>query len=57
MTEISGITFDEAWESRDFAELEGRTVAIIGREHLLRNKEAAARPKDIADVSRLRRHK
>ena len=57
LTEISGVTFDEAWESRDSAELEGRTIAIVGREQLLRNKEAAARPKDIADVSRLRRHK
>ncbi len=57
LTEISGVTFNEAWESRDSAQLEGRSIAIIGREQLLRNKEAAARPKDIADVARLRRHK
>ena len=57
LTEISGVTFDEAWESRGFAELEGRTIGIIGRAHLLRNKEASGRPKDIADVSRLRKHK
>ena len=57
LTEISGITFDEAWGSRDSAELEGRMIAIIGREDLLRNKEASGRPKDVADGSRLRRHK
>ena len=57
LTEISGVTFDEAWESRNTAELEGRTIAIIGRAALLRNKEASGRPKDLADVARLRKHK
>jgi hypothetical protein len=55
MTEISGVTFDEAWESRVIAEVDGRPVGFIGRSALLRNKEAAGRPKDIADVARLRR--
>lgn len=57
LTEISGVTFGEAWESRQAAELEGRTIAIIGRDDLLRNKLASGRPKDIADVARLRTHK
>ena len=55
MTEISGVTFDEAWESRVSAEVDGRAVAFIGRTALLKNKVAAGRPKDIADVERLRR--
>jgi hypothetical protein len=57
LTEISGVTFDEAWESRDSVDLEGRPIFVIGREPLLRNKEASGRPKDIADVARLRKHK
>jgi predicted nucleotidyltransferase len=54
MTEISGLTFDEAWASRSTAEVEGRTVSFIGRAALLKNKEAAGRPKDTADIARLR---
>jgi hypothetical protein len=55
LTEISGLTFDEAWASRTTTEVEGRTVAFIGREALIRNKEATGRLKDIADIARLRK--
>ena len=55
LTQISGVTFDEAWASRTTAELEGRPVGFIGREALLKNKEATGRPKDAADIARLRR--
>lgn len=56
LTEISGVSFDEAWKSRQGVNFEGRTVHFIGCVELLRNKEAAGRPKDLADVSRLRDH-
>ncbi len=55
LTEISGLTFDEAWASRITAEIDGRTVSFIGREALLKNKEASGRPKDAADLARLRK--
>ncbi len=55
LTEISGVSFDEAWRSRVTAELDGRVVGFIGRATLLKNKEAAGRPQDIADMMRLRR--
>lgn len=55
LTAISGLTFDEAWASRITAEIDGRTVSFIGREALLKNKEASGRPKDVADVARLRK--
>ena len=55
LTEISGVTFDEAWASRTTAEVDGRTVSFIGREALIKNKEASGRPKDAADVARLRK--
>jgi hypothetical protein len=57
LTTISGVTFDEAWASRSTGEVEGRTVNFIGREALLRNKQAAGRLKDIADAARLRQTK
>ena len=49
MTEISGLTFDEVWASRVAVELDGRTIAFIGRDALLRNKEASGRLKDLAE--------
>jgi hypothetical protein len=55
LTEISGVTFDEAWTSRVTGEVDGRTVSFIGRAALLKNKEAAGRPQDLADAARLRR--
>jgi hypothetical protein len=54
LTELSGVTFDEVWASRATAELAGRSVAFIGRETLVKNKRASGRPKDLADVARLR---
>lgn len=57
MTEISGVTFDETWASRVTAEVEGRMIGFIGREALLKNKEAAGRLKDRADAERLRKIK
>jgi hypothetical protein len=55
LTEITGVTFDEAWASRAAADLEGSTIHLLGRDALVRNKQATGRPKDLADVSRLRR--
>ena len=55
VTAIDGVTFDEAWASRISAELEGRAVPFLGREALVKNKEATGRPKDLADLARLRK--
>jgi hypothetical protein len=54
LTEISGVTFEEAWSTRESTDLEGSRVHFIGREALLRNKRAAGRPKDLADIARLK---
>src|SRR5437667_6070014 len=55
LTEISGLTFDEAWASRVAAEVEGCSVNFIGRDALVKNKAATGRAKDIADIARLRK--
>jgi hypothetical protein len=57
LTEISGVTFDEVWASRVTSELEGRAIAFIGRDALLKNKEATGRVRDMADVARLKKPK
>jgi hypothetical protein len=44
LTGVTGLTFEEAWPSRVLTTVEGLTVPVIGREELLRNKEATGRP-------------
>ena len=51
---VSGVEFDEAWASRITATLAGLEVSAIGFDALLKNKLAAGRPKDMADVAWLR---
>ena len=55
LTEISGVGFDEVWQSRVTADIDGRSIGVIGRAALLTNKRAAGRPQDLADVARLER--
>lgn len=54
MTSISGVEFDEAWDQRIAAEMEGLPVNVIGLSALLRNKTASGRAKDRIDVDALR---
>lgn len=55
LTEISGVTFDEAWPNRIVNEFAGHAYPVIGREDLIRNKRATGRPKDLLDVIELER--
>lgn len=53
LTQISGVAFEEAWPGRAVIELRGGAVAFLGKADLVRNKRAAARPKDLLDVAAL----
>ena len=53
LTSIDGVTFSEAWRARVRAAFEPGPLPVIGLDHLLRNKRAAGRPKDLADAARL----
>ncbi|HTG37128.1 MAG TPA: hypothetical protein VLB76_29785 [Thermoanaerobaculia bacterium] len=53
LTEIDGVEFDEAWQSKTVGQVFGLEVPFLGWEALLRNKKAAGRPKDLADVKLL----
>lgn len=57
LTSIDGVDFDEAWSSRWEAAVEGVKVPVIGRDHLLRNKRATGRPKDLIDAAWLESHR
>jgi hypothetical protein len=53
LTELTGITFADAWAGRvrrPFGDVE---VDFIGRDAFLRNKRATGRPKDLGDIEGL----
>ena len=54
MTGISGVTFDDAWSSRVETKLAGRSIHVIGRRELIRNKRASGRTKDLVDLEILK---
>lgn len=56
LTTIDGIDFDEATQGAGTFALEGRKIPFIARAPLIKNKKAAARPKDLADVDWLEKH-
>jgi hypothetical protein len=56
LTSIDGVTFDEAKSGRQYFDLEGRQIPYIGRTMLLKNKRAAGRAKDLADIEWLVSH-
>lgn len=56
VTGIDGVTFAEAWPNRVESVYGEQRVALIGRGDLVRNKQAAARPQDLLDLSMLARH-
>jgi hypothetical protein len=55
VTALSGLSFEEAWASREAAHLDGVPVEFIGRTALIRNKENTGRGKDRGDAEELRR--
>lgn len=56
LTSIDGVSFARAWRSRVEAEFVKHPLYVIGRDMLIKNKRAAGRDKDIADVALLELH-
>ena len=54
LTSIDGVDFEQAWDRRMLVDVDDLILNVIGRDDLIRNKTAAARPQDLADVDRLR---
>jgi hypothetical protein len=54
MSSISGVEWDEVWADRCDGMLGSHAAPFIGRETYLRNKRAAGRPKDLADIDALK---
>jgi hypothetical protein len=53
MSAIDGVAWDEVWSGRVEAKFGARLVGFIGRAEFLKNKRAAGRPKDLADIAAL----
>ena len=53
ITEISGVSFEDAARDTVEGHLGSETVRCIGLDALIVNKRAAGRPKDLADVAAL----
>ena len=53
MTSIDGVTFDQAWAARVQLPLDGVPVWVVALEHLIANKRATGRPKDVVDADKL----
>lgn len=52
---ISGVNFEQAWAGRVQGRFGTEEAFYIGKLDLIRNKEAVARPQDLADADLLRR--
>lgn len=54
LTSVSGLSFAEAWDDRFEHTVDDLTVPFLGRDSLIRNKQASGRPKDFSDLDALR---
>jgi hypothetical protein len=48
------VSFEELWTGATLVAIAGIDVRVASVPHLIRMKEAAGRPQDLADVERLR---
>jgi hypothetical protein len=53
LTELSGLTFAEAWPGRITASFGPLTVDVLGREAFIKNKRATGRARDLGDIDAL----
>jgi hypothetical protein len=50
LTAIDGVEFDEAWNERVITRVDGLDVPIMSLRHVIQNKRAVGRPRDLGDV-------
>jgi hypothetical protein len=57
LTDIDGVTYENAWRGRLQATFGDQIVAVLGRAELIQNKRAAGRDQDLVDVRWLERNR
>lgn len=53
LTQLTGLTFADAWPARDRGSFGEVDVDFIGRDAFIRNKKATGRPRDLGDIDGL----
>jgi hypothetical protein len=53
LTEIDGLTYDEAEIGKNIVDIEGLAIPVISRSNLIKNKRATGRDKDRLDAEGL----
>lgn len=51
LTSITGVDFDTAWSEKISSTFDGISVSVLSKQHLIANKRATGRPKDLSDVA------
>ncbi|MDQ3683157.1 MAG: hypothetical protein M3352_08815 [Bacteroidota bacterium] len=54
LNDMNSVPFEQAWKNKKVVEYEGITINFIGYAELLKLKEKAGRPQDLADVDKLK---
>lgn len=54
LTSITGVTFEEIWREKVAVDVDSLTLNLISKEHLIKNKSALGRPKDLSDLDALK---
>ena len=54
LNDLDGVLFEQAWINKRVIDFEGTKINFIGYNELLKVKEKAGRPQDIADINKLK---
>ncbi|MBI4379410.1 MAG: hypothetical protein HY578_09975 [Nitrospinae bacterium] len=57
ITHIDGVTFEEAYKTKKFIEVENLRIPFLSKENLIKNKESTGREKDRLDADYLKKNK
>jgi hypothetical protein len=55
LNDVDGVDFEMAWQNKRIVTMQEEPVAFIGYHELLKVKEKAGRPQDIADIDKLKK--
>ena len=53
LTSLTGVSIDDAFTGKVAAEIDGISVFVLAKQHLIQNKRAVGRPQDLVDVAEL----
>jgi hypothetical protein len=56
LTEIDGLSFDEAFEGKEIVDIDGLLIPVISKQKLIINKLATGRDKDRIDAENLQKN-